>query len=218
MIKGLLFDLDGVIVDTAKYHFLAWKSLCDQLGFKFDLADNELLKGVSRIRSFNIILELNNQIMSEEEVEKYCTLKNELYLKYINNLTEDEILPGVREFMADARKRNYGIALGSASKNSRLILDKLHLTDMFDVIIDGNKVSNAKPDPEVFTKGAEELGLKAEECVVFEDSVAGIVAAHNGNMKAIGVTNPEVTDYCDYYIKSFLNLNIDVLMRKVEGE
>lgn len=218
MIRGLIFDLDGVIVDTAKYHFLAWKKLCDQLGFKFDINDNELLKGVSRVRSFEIILDINGQKMSEEKIQKYCTIKNKIYLEYINRLTEDELLPGVKDFMTKARDKGYKTALGSASKNSLLILERLHIHEMFDAIIDGNKVSNAKPDPEVFVKAAQELGLQNSECIVFEDSVAGIVAAHNGGMKAIGVGNAEVQSYCDYFIKGFSNIDECVLIKKAEGE
>ncbi len=218
MIRGLIFDLDGVIVDTAKYHYLAWKQLSEKLGLKFDIQDNELLKGVSRTRSFNIILEINDRKMSGEEIDRYCTEKNEIYLSYINRLAEDEILPGVKNFLENARKEGYGIALGSASKNSRLILEKLNLTDMFDVIVDGTMVTSAKPDPEVFIKGANLLDRKCSECVVFEDSVAGIIAAHNGGMKAVGVGNPEVMSYSDYFIKGFLQQDVQLLIRKTEGE
>lgn len=197
MVKGLLFDLDGVIVDTAKYHYLAWKEIADELEIPFTLQDNERLKGVSRGRSFEIILEIGNREMEKEEQERYCTKKNEIYLTYIKKLREDEILPGVREFLEDARRKGYRIALGSASRNSRTILDGLGITDAFDAIIDGTKVSKAKPDPEVFVKGAEELGLLPEECIVFEDSAAGIQAAHRGGMKAVGIGTPELLPEAD---------------------
>ena len=218
MIQGLIFDLDGVLVDTAKYHYLAWKKLCGELGFHFDINDNELLKGVSRVRSFEIILEINNRKMSEEEITKYCTIKNGYYLEYIERLTAEDVLPGVREFLEDAKRAGYRIALGSASKNSRLILERLNITDLFDAIIDGTKVQNAKPDPEVFLKGAEELGVKPEDCIVFEDSAAGITAARNGKMCAVGVSNPEIRDYCDYFIRSFAEISPEVLVKKAAGE
>ena len=218
MIQGLIFDLDGVLVDTAKYHYLAWKKLCGELGFHFDINDNELLKGVSRVRSFEIILEINNCKMSTEEIAKYCTIKNGYYLEYIKRLTAEDVLPGAREFLEEARKSGYKLALGSASKNSRLILDRLNIADYFDAVIDGTKVQNAKPDPEVFVKGAEELGVKPEDCVVFEDSMAGITAARNGRMRAVGVSNPEIKEYCDYYIRNFTEINPEVLVKKVAGE
>ena len=217
MFSALIFDLDGVIVDTAKYHYLAWKKVADELGLRFNSRDNELLKGVSRQRSFEIILELNGRKESPEYIEKYCELKNEYYLEYINGLVPDEIFPGVREFMEEAKSSGLKTALGSASKNSRFILDKLGITDLFDVIIDGTKVSRAKPDPEVFLRGAQELHIPPYECVVFEDSAAGITAAHAGGMKAVGVSNSEVEQRCDYYISNFVDMNADVLLKKVAG-
>ena len=184
---GFIFDLDGVIVDTAKYHYLAWKKLAEELGIPFTIEDNERLKGVSRMRSFEIILEIGQQTMSDEEKEFYCQKKNDVYLEYIYKLEKHEVLPGVRCFLETARAQNIPTALGSASKNASLILEKLDLTDLLDVIIDGTLVSAAKPNPEVFLKGAEALSLLPENCIVFEDSAAGIEAAHRGGMKAIGV-------------------------------
>ena len=218
MTKAFIFDLDGVIVDTAKYHYLAWKRIADELGLAFDIHDNELLKGVSRQRSFEIILDLNGRKESPEYIEKYCAVKNEYYLEYINRLREDEILPGAKEFLKEARKNGIKTALGSASKNSSLILEKLRIRDMFDVIVDGTRVKNAKPDPEVFVKGAEDLGVDPHECVVFEDSAAGIAAAHNGGMRAVGVRNPEIRQRCDYYVNSFADISAPVLVKKVAGE
>lgn len=203
MIKGLLFDLDGVIVDTAKYHYLAWKKIADELNIPFTIADNERLKGVSRERSFEIILELGNKQMSDEDKKSYCTRKNEIYLAYILKLDGNEILPGVREFLDHAKKKGYKIALGSASKNSRLILDGLKLTQMFDAIIDGTKVTGAKPDPEVFEKGAEALGLSYRDCLVFEDATAGIEAAHRAGMIAVGIGEAELLPEADFVMSGF---------------
>ena len=215
MIHGFIFDLDGVIVDTAKYHYLAWKRLADELGLSFHEEDNELLKGVSRTRSFEIILELNGKTMREEDIERYCTKKNGYYVEYINRITPDEILPGAAAFLDTARKEGYRTALGSASKNANTILDKLGIRPCFDAIIDGTCVSLAKPNPEVFLKGAEALGLSPEECLVFEDAVAGIVAAHNGGMKAVGVGNREVQGCCDHFITSFLETSPSVIVKKI---
>lgn len=210
--KGLLFDLDGVLADTAKYHFLAWREIAGELGIEFTKDDNERLKGVSRERSFEIVLEVGNKTMAKEEQKEYCERKNERYLSYIQKMEADEILPGVREFLEDARKKGYLISLGSASKNSALILDRLGITHYFDAIIDGTKVTKAKPDPEVFQKGAEALGLPCNSCVVFEDAKAGIEAAHRAGMKAIGVGAGENLREADAVIPGFLGLTVDLIL------
>jgi len=207
--KGLLFDLDGVIVDTAKYHYLAWKEIAKELGIDFTEEDNERLKGVSRIRSFEIILEIGGKTMSQEEIEEWCTKKNDVYLTYIKKLEEDEILPGVRTFLEDVKKKGYKISLGSASKNSNLILERLGLLDVFDEIIDGTKTTKAKPDPEVFVLGAKALGFACEDCIVFEDAVAGIEAAHLGGMQAVGIGSKERLPEADYNIPGFLDITIE---------
>ena len=209
---GFLFDLDGVIVDTAKYHYLAWKDLAEELGITFTKQDNERLKGVSRIRSFEIILELGGRTMSEEEKIAYCTKKNDVYLTYIDKLRTDEVLPGAREFLTAAKAAGIPIALGSASKNAPRILDKLELTDLFDAIIDGTVVSRAKPDPEVFLKGAEAVNRAPECCVVFEDAVAGVDAAHRGGMKAVGVGRKEDLPEADAWITGFAGLTPDDIL------
>lgn len=211
--KGLLFDLDGVLADTAKYHFLAWREIAGELGIEFTIKDNERLKGVSRERSFEIVLEVGNKTMAKEEQKKYCERKNERYLSYIQKMEADEILPGVREFLEDARKKGYLISLGSASKNSALILDRLNITHYFDAVIDGTKVTKAKPDPEVFVKGAEALGLPCNSCIVFEDAEAGIEAAHRGGMKAIGVGTKENLPEADIVIPGFSGLTVDDILK-----
>lgn len=211
--KGLLFDLDGVLADTAKYHFLAWREIAGELGIEFTIEDNERLKGVSRERSFEIVLEVGNKTMAKEEQKKYCERKNELYLSYIQKMEADEILPGVREFLEDARKKGYLISLGSASKNSALILDRLNITHYFDAVIDGTKVTKAKPDPEVFVKGTEALGLPCNSCIVFEDAEAGIEAAHRGGMKAIGVGTKENLPEADVVIPGFSGLTVDDILK-----
>ncbi|MFW5632016.1 MAG: beta-phosphoglucomutase [Acetivibrio ethanolgignens] len=211
MHKGLLFDLDGVIVDTAKYHYLAWKEIADELGIDFTEQDNERLKGVSRMQSFEIVLEVGGKTMSREEKEQYCEKKNEVYLTYIRKLKESEILPGIRAFLEDVKEKGYKIALGSASKNSRLILDRLHLTEIFDEIIDGTKTSKAKPDPEVFVLGAKALGFACEECIVFEDAKAGIEAAHAGGMQAVGIGSRSRLPEADFNIPGFADMEIEAI-------
>jgi len=186
-IKACIFDLDGVIVDTAKYHYIAWKHLANQLGFDFTTDDNEQLKGVSRMASLDILLGLGNINISDEEKQKLAAQKNELYLEYILKMGPEELLPGAQLFLEDLRTANIKIALGSASKNAMTILNKLRLTPYFDAIIDGTHVSKAKPDPEVFLKGAEALQVKPFECVVFEDAEAGVEAALAGGMKCVGI-------------------------------
>ena len=214
-IKAFIFDLDGVIVDTAKYHFLAWKRLCDELGFQFTAKDNEKLKGVSRRKSFEIILSLNKAQMDESEILANLEKKNAYYLEFIHRLRKEEGLPGVKDVLLDARNKGIRRAIGSASRNCMEILSRLDLFSYFDAIIDGTKVSKAKPDPEVFIKGSEALSLEKGECIVFEDSIAGIIAAHNGSMKAIGVGNSEVKGYCDLFIESFIGLDVETLLSKV---
>lgn len=213
--KGLLFDLDGVIVDTAKYHYLAWKALADELGIPFTEKDNERLKGVSRMASFEIILELGGRTMSEEEKQANCSKKNKLYVSYIKQLTKEEILPGVDEFLTEARAAGYKIALGSASKNSPLILDRLGITELFDAVVDGTKVSKAKPDPEVFLTGARELGLEPAQCVVFEDAAAGVEAAHNGGMKVVGIGNPAILGQAELVVAGFAGVTAGELLARL---
>lgn len=210
--KGCIFDLDGVIVDTAKYHYLAWKKLADDLNIEFTEKDNERLKGVSRMKSLEIVLEKSKTSFTEEEKIKIAEKKNKLYVEYIQNLTENEILEGVKDFLKQLRENKIKIALGSASKNAMTILKKLNIEQLFDVVIDGTKVSKAKPDPEVFIKGAEELGLSPKECIVFEDAFAGIDAARNAEMYAVGIGDNEILFNADIVIKGLKDINIDILM------
>ena len=210
-VKACLFDLDGVIVDTAVYHYKAWKRLADQLGLKFSEQDNELLKGVSRVRSLEIILELNHVTKSAEEQTELATLKNNWYVEMINQMTPAEILPGAKEFLEACRAAGIKTALGSASKNSGTILNKINLAGLFDAIVDGNHVSKAKPDPEVFLKGAEELGVLPAHCVVFEDAIAGVEAAINGGMKVVGIGSPQVLTKANLVVSGLDKMTIEKL-------
>jgi beta-phosphoglucomutase len=186
-LKACLFDLDGVIVDTAKYHYIAWKHIADELGFEFTAQHNERLKGVSRMQSLDILLEIGGFKLGENTKEKLAAKKNAIYVDYITKINPDEILPGAEQFLKELRNNRVLIALGSASKNAPIILNRLNITSLFDVIIDGNKVSKAKPDPEVFLIGARELNVLPQECIVFEDAEAGIEAAIAGGMKSVGI-------------------------------
>lgn len=208
MIKACIFDLDGVIVDTAKYHYMAWKKLADQLKIPFNEKDNERLKGVSRMKSLEIILDLGNVNLSQEEKEELAQKKNNWYVEYISNMDKSELLPGVEEFIKNLKRKGIKVAIASASKNTKLILKQLNLEDTFDAVIDGTMISNAKPNPEIFLKASNYLNLKSEECIVFEDAVAGVQAAKRAGMKVVGVGEEEVLKGADKVIKNFENINL----------
>lgn len=211
-IKACVFDLDGVIVDTAVYHYKAWRRLANSLGFDFTEHQNEQLKGVSRVRSLQLILGWGGVTKTEEEQEVLATQKNTWYMEMVNQMKPDEILPGAKEFVETCRKAGIKIALGSASKNSMTILNKTGITNLFDAVIDGNKVSKAKPDPEVFLQGAKELGVEPGECVVFEDAIAGVEAAKAGGMKVVGIGQPGVLD-ADLVISGLDKMTLDKLLK-----
>lgn len=198
--KGAIFDLDGVIVDTAKYHYLAWRSLAADLGFEFTEAHNERLKGVSRMRSLDILLEIGGLEFDEAEKTAMAERKNRRYVDYISRLDDSELLPGVREYLGRLKERGIGIALGSASKNAVFILDKLKITGLFDAVVDGNTVSRAKPDPEVFQTACRRLGLQPADCVVFEDAEAGVAAARAAGMRVVGIGKREKLAAADVVI------------------
>ena len=210
-IRACLFDLDGVIVDTAKYHFLAWQRLAQELGFVFTKEQNERLKGVSRMRSLEILLEIGQIEMPSDKMEELAARKNAWYVEYISNMTEEEILPGARAFLEAARQAGLKTALGSASKNSMMILNNVGLVKYFDVIVDGNKTAKAKPDPEVFLLCAAELGVDPKECVVFEDAEAGVEAAKRADMHCVGIGSPFVLTKADFVVASLAAMSLDRL-------
>ncbi|MFK7775212.1 MAG: beta-phosphoglucomutase [Saprospiraceae bacterium] len=188
MRKACIFDLDGVIVDTAKYHFVAWRNLANSLGFDFTEKENEKLKGVSRIDSLNLILEWGGMNFSEKIKTDLAFQKNEDYLKYIQKMDESEILPNVVGMLQEIKKNpNYKIGLGSASKNAKLILDQVGLTKYFDFIVDGSMVTHGKPHPEGFLRAASEMNVLPSNCIVFEDAPKGVEAALAANMFAVGI-------------------------------
>ena len=213
---GVIFDLDGVIVDTAKYHFLAWKDLADQLGFEFTEAHNELLKGVSRVRSLEILLDIGQVALSDEKKQKYLISKNTHYLEYINKMGTEEILPGVIELLDTLDNLGIKYVLGSASKNAPLILKQVNLFERFAGIVDGNSVSKAKPDPEVFLIGAKKLNLKPEQCVVFEDAIAGVEAANKANMISIGIGDKQTLHEADFNFNNLTEIPNDFIKELIK--
>lgn len=210
-IGACIFDLDGVLVDTAKYHFLAWKRLTDQLGIKFTETDNERLKGVSRMASLDIILEIGKLKLNDAEKHEYAAQKNDWYVEYISKMTPAEILPGCVTFINELRSAGIRIAIGSASKNTPMILERVGIKELFDAVADGNNISKAKPDPEVFLKAAEMVGVEPAGCIVFEDAVAGIQAAINAGMKSVGIGSRSVLTKADFVVSGLDKINLDKL-------
>ena len=210
-IKACLFDLDGVIVDTAKYHFEAWRRLANHLGIDFTIDENEQLKGISRIDSLKLILDWGAIKKNEAEILDLAALKNNWYLEMVASMQADEILPSVRDFIQSLKSDNIKIGLGSASKNSEAILKKINLLDQFDVIIDGNKVSQSKPSPEVFLKGAAALEILPKNCLVFEDALSGVEAAINAGMRVVGIGESKILCNADLVVSGFQELSLDRL-------
>lgn len=220
-IRGFLFDLDGVIVDTAVFHYQAWRRMANTLEFDISHEFNETLKGVSRMDSINLILAHGGVTLSETRKLELATQKNEWYLELVSHMTPADILPGVAGFFYQMKQDNRGngpikCALGSVSKNAGLILERIGMLNDFDAIIDGNKITNGKPDPEVFLKGAAELGLEPAQCVVFEDAVAGVEAAKRGGMFAVGIGSPDILTKADLVIPSLEHLTVTELLAAVE--
>ena len=207
MIKGIIFDLDGVIVFTDRFHFAAWKQMAGEMGFTLDEKVNHRLRGVSRMDSLNIVLEYyQGKALSESEKEALAEHKNEIYREVLDNMTPQDVSDEVRSTLAELHRRGYKIALGSSSKNAKRILQKVALEEAFDAISDGTNISRSKPDPEVFLKAAEYLGLNPDECAVVEDAYAGIDAAKAGNMQAVGIGEASAYPRADYHIDKFVEL------------
>ncbi len=209
--RACIFDLDGVLVDTAKYHFIAWRNLANKLGVEFSEHDNEQLKGLSRDASLDYILTKGNIEATFEEREKWKEEKNKEYLALVLKMNEDETLPNAKELLQELKDNNIRIALGSASKNAELILDRVNIKHYFDAIIDGTKTSRSKPDPEVFLLGAKALNCEPHECIVFEDALNGVKAAKAGGFYAIGIGEPEVLIEADQVYASLASINFKML-------
>ncbi|MCB0456196.1 MAG: beta-phosphoglucomutase [Flavobacteriaceae bacterium] len=215
--KGFIFDLDGVIVDTAKYHYFAWKKLAESIGVSFTEEDNEHLKGVSRIKSLETILQWGNITLSDEDFQELITRKNEDYLSFVNTMTKAEILPEVPRVFQFLKEQNQPMALGSASKNAQSILKKVGLFESFQTIVDGTKVTKAKPDPEVFLKAAEGLQVAPKDCIVFEDALAGIQAANTAGMLSIGIGDAVILHEANYVFKDFTEISNEFLYKLISA-
>ncbi len=211
MIRGCIFDLDGVIVDTAKYHFLSWKRLAKEIGVQFSELDNERLKGVSRRRSLEIILELGNISMDEAGKEKLEEKKNQWFVEYINKMRREEIFPGVRDLIAAMKAKGLKIALASSSKNAKTVIRLINIESLFDAIVDGTMIFHSKPDPEIFLLAAENLNLNPGECIVFEDAEAGVEAALAAGMKCVGIGSPKQLGKAHQVINHTADFNLEYL-------
>jgi len=214
-VKGCIFDLDGVIVDTAKYHHQSWKRLAAEMGFEVSEEVNERLKGISRMDSLNIVLAEGSIVVTEEEKKDLCYQKNEWYKELIADLDENELLPGVKTFITGLMENEIKTAVGSASRNARTILEGIGIDSLFEIIVDGNDVAKSKPDPEVFIKGAEGLSLPPNQIIVFEDSRKGLEAAVKAGFLPVGVGSPELLPEAKVHIQSFENLNLEQLVAQL---
>jgi len=209
--RACIFDLDGVVVDTAKYHYIAWKRLTDDLDILFTEKDNERLKGVSRMDSLEIILEIGGKQLNISEKMELAAIKNKWYIEYVSRMTPRDILPGTLEFIDVLKKNRIKIALGSASRNTPLILNRIGMNNAFDAVADGNTVSKAKPDPEVFIEAARMVDIETGRCVVFEDALAGIEAALNAGMICIGIGDKNILKDAHMVVKGLYEMDLNKL-------
>lgn len=205
--KACIFDLDGVLVDTAKYHFIAWKRLAGDLGVDFTEHDNEQLKGLSRDASLDYILNKGNITASASEREIWKEQKNNWYLELVRTMPQEEVLPNCKELLQDLKNNQIKIALGSASKNAKLILDRVNITHYFDAIIDGTVTSKSKPDPEVFLLGAKAMNCSISDCMVFEDALNGVRAAKTGGFFTVGIGEEKVLAEANIVLPDLTTLN-----------
>ena len=206
MKQGIIFDLDGVLLSTDEMHFKAWKSVADELSIPFDRTVNNRLRGVSRMESLEIILERSSQTFSAEEKEALATRKNDRYRTLLKSLTPDAVAPEVRNTLSALKARGLKLAVGSSSKNTKLILNLTDLEHFFDAVSDGTNITRSKPDPEVFLKAAEFIGLTPEDCAVVEDAVAGIDAAIAGGFTGIGIGDAAAYEKTEIKIRNMQEL------------
>ena len=218
MIKACLFDLDGVIIDTAKFHFKAWRKMANALGFDFSEKENEQLKGVSRMNSLELILGWGGIHLKKAEKVKWAAQKNEWYLEFLQKMDKTEILPGALEFIKSLKNKEYKIALGSSSKNAVIALSKVEMLSYFEAIIDGTKTTRSKPDPQVFQLGAKALSCQPNECIVFEDAASGIEAALAGGFYAVGMGSPDNLGKAHLVLPSLENVIIEEVIGGVGAE
>lgn len=216
VIHAVIFDLDGVIVSTDEYHFIAWNRMCEEEGIQFNREINNRLRGVSRKESLSIILEKADKAYSEEEMVELANRKNEYYRESLKNLKVDDILPGVLMTLNELRKRKLKIAIGSSSKNTPTILKRIGLDTYFDAVADGNEIKNSKPDPEVFLLAAQKLGVDPKNCLIVEDAEAGVIAAIAGNMKVAAIGEACICQKAHYNLKILEEL-LSICTTTVEG-
>jgi beta-phosphoglucomutase len=213
VIKACIFDLDGVIVDTAHYHFLAWKRLASELGIDLTLEHNERLKGVSRMHSLDIILELGGISLSDHDKEMLANKKNSWFVDYVERMAPEEIFPGVKQLIRELRAKGLKVALASSSKNARTVIKLLHIQNDFDAVVDGGMIVNSKPHPEIFLLAASKLGVDPKECLVFEDAEAGVEAAIAAGMKVVGIGSPEQLGKANKVIAKTGEFSLDTLQK-----
>jgi beta-phosphoglucomutase len=214
-IRAFIFDLDGVLTDTAEYHYQAWKQLAEEEGIPFDREKNEALRGVSRRESLNLLL--GGRMISEEQAFRWMELKNSYYLEKIRKMTPDEVLPGARELLAEIRAAGLKLAIASASKNAREVADRLDLIGAVDVLADGHSVQRTKPAPDLFLHAAEKMGVPPDTCIVVEDAAAGIEAAQGAGMLTIGIGPKERVGKADLVLPNLEGVQIEDLLRKLGG-
>lgn len=212
-IKEVIFDLDGVLVSTDDFHYEAWKQLADEEGIYFDRAINERLRGVSRMASLDIVLEKSEKTYSSQEKQELAERKNAYYVEKIHKITEKDILPGALENVQALKEKGIKVAVGSSSKNAPLILKRLGIDYLFDAVVDGNQITNSKPDPEVFVKCAQKLNIDPLECLVVEDAQSGIEAGHKANMKTLAVGSAQSSPLADYKADSLNDINLLDIVR-----
>lgn len=218
IVKAVIFDLDGVIVSTDEFHYMAWKRMADEENICFDRDINNKLRGVSRVESLGIILERSERRYNQEEKEELARRKNLYYRELLQRLTPADLLPGVAPLLRELKKRGIAIAIASSSKNSPLILEKLGLNGYFDAVADGNEIRRSKPDPEVFLLAAGKLGIKPGECVVVEDAESGIEAAAAAGMKAVGVGYASGSSKAHHGAKDLSFIAVEELLRDIDKE
>lgn len=214
-IRGMLFDLDGVIVDTAKHHFIAWCEMADDLGISLREEDEENLKGVSRVDSLEWILNQGGLVLDSNTKLALMEQKNDRYLEHIGDMGVSDILPGAEEFIRKSKAMGIRVGLGSSSRNAPTILDAIGLTSLFDVIIDGNRITLSKPDPEVFILGAQSLGLSPSECLVIEDAKSGVEAGISGGFRVLGVGSASTLGDAHMVISNLSEANPEWIIQEI---
>ena len=216
-IEGAILDLDGVITDTAEFHFLSWKRMAEEEDIEFEREDNEKLRGVSRRRSLELILGERTDEFSEDEIERLMSKKNSYYQERIAEIDEDDMLPGARELMEECRERGMQLAIASSSRNARIVLENLGITAEFEAISDGYSVKNPKPAPDLFLHTADKLGLPAEKCLVVEDAESGIDGALEADMLAVGVGPEDRLDHAHIRFDSVEEVDLDEIIECAEN-